>query len=162
MGGTNYYREKETSKIVGAVFFRPTNTSSVEQQWQIFPVNATTYVLRSRAAGHTGYLGARSLFDIGRNGTFPSDTAPYIANYTASDASMYWQLTSWGDGKGTFYMANKANGTRFHIQKESDGLMSMSGEIEAPQGDQAFKFLPLDDINNGFFSTVDVGFRDAA
>jgi hypothetical protein len=81
-------------------------------------------------------------------------TVPIMANYTLSDASMFWQISPWGDG--TFFFTNAANGTAWHLTRKGDGLMAMNSNITVPQNGQRFQFKQLGSINNERYSTVTV------
>lgn len=76
-----------------------------------------------------------------------------MRNVTIADDSMFWSISPWGDG--TFYLANAANGTDWHLQVRSNSLLSMSSNITVPQSGQRFSFneqAPI--VNEPGFSTV--------
>ncbi|OCL13472.1 hypothetical protein AOQ84DRAFT_108680 [Glonium stellatum] len=143
MAGTILYDHGQ-----GAVFFQVTNTTHPAQQWQIYPFNSSTYILRTKESGHDGYLCVAVYY----NGTTPGYTVPQVRNYTLTDDSMFWQITPWGDG--TFYFTNAANGTAWHLDVLSNTLMSMSSNITAPQDGQRYSFTQLGAINDKAFSTI--------
>jgi hypothetical protein len=69
-----------------------------------------------------------------------------MRNVTLADNSMFWTITPWGDG--TFFLANAANGTDWHLQVKSNSLLSMSSNITAPQSGQRFSFSEQGNIVN--------------
>jgi hypothetical protein len=135
---------------VGAVFFTGTNLTIPTEKWQLFPYNSSVYMLRSQDSGHNGYLAAA----YSANETTPGGTLPQMRNYTLSDNSMFWQISPWGDG--TFYLTNLENGTAWHLEVNSNALMSLSSNFTMPQEGGAFSFKKISAINDSAFSTINV------
>ncbi|KZM26884.1 uncharacterized protein EKO05_0011403 [Ascochyta rabiei] len=140
--GTNLYNRAGTT---GAVFFNNTNPDIATQRWQIYPINATAYVLRCKASGANGFIG-----------TQPADAAgaitPLMLRGDVADNSVFWRFGSWGDG--TWYLWNSANGTEFHFAARSDGLVTMDKNISAPQNKQRWGFDTLANIDDKAYSSV--------
>lgn len=134
----------------GAVFFQNTNTTKNEQQWQMFPYNSSYYVMRTKGSGPIGYMNVA----VSPDADTPGNTVAVMRNYTLSDASMFWTVGPWEDG--TFFLANAANGSSWHLNVKPDDLMSMSSNITAPQRGQRFVFVQLGQINDTRFSSVAV------
>ncbi len=132
----------------GSVFLKNTDTTNAEEQWQIFPYNATYYVLRTKASGAQGYMAVA----VNANETTLGETVPVMRNSTLSDNSMFWQIGPWGDG--TFFFTNGANGSAWHLLVKSNDLMAMSSNITKPQDEQSFLFNPLGKVNDAAFSSV--------
>lgn len=113
------------------------------QQWQLFPVGSSTFMLRTKASGPNGYLACTQ-----RNRSM----APRIFDHPETDSSMLWTINAWGDG--TFYLSNKANGRASYLDFRGAGSVSMSTNTTQPQPGQAFSFLKLSQINDSAFSSV--------
>ncbi|KAF2497516.1 hypothetical protein BU16DRAFT_316254 [Lophium mytilinum] len=145
MDGTSLYHAGR-----GSVLFKLTDTTDSEEQWQIFPVNDSTYILRTKASGPGGFLGA----SYSANETEPGNTRPRMANLTLSDKTMYWSFTS--AGNGLFFMSNEQNGTGWRLHMKETGLMSISGNTTATQNEQGFMFKEIGPIDNGEFSSLNV------
>jgi hypothetical protein len=76
-----------------------------------------------------------------------------MCNVSFADNSMFWTISPWGDG--TFFFANAANGTDWHLQVKSNSLLAMSSNITAPQNGQRFSFNQQGPIvNKPGFSSV--------
>ena len=142
--GTSLYN----NSLTGAIFFTETNTTKPQQLWQLYPFNSTYYVLRSKDSGPTGYL----TVNFQALEVTPGKTVPLMTNASISDDSMFWQIEPWGDG--TFFLANAANGTKWHLEKKPNSLMAMSSNTTAPQNGQRFSFKQLGQIQNDKFTTV--------
>lgn len=146
--GTTLYTANGTA---GAVFYKPANLTESDQRWQIYAINQTFYVLRSKEGGPDAFLGTA----FSENETTPGQTRAHMIRGNVSDDSIYWKVTPWGDG--TFFLTNKENGTSWHLgRKASDGLAAMDSNITAPQNGQRWSFETIQDIKNDRFSTVNV------
>ncbi|GME33325.1 hypothetical protein GTA08_BOTSDO07495 [Neofusicoccum parvum] len=146
---------KTTVQPYGAVFLRTSNSTDREQQWQIYPVNETTLVLRTRASGPSNYMG--TAIDFGTVGTVNGgNTKPIMGNHTLMDSSVLWSINAWGDG--LFYFENAQNGSAWHLNHTGNGYFDMSSNITAPQDEQSFTFKAVGTIDNQKFSTIDVSF----
>jgi hypothetical protein len=82
----------------------------------------------------------------------PGNTVGVVRNVTLSDASMFWQISPWQDG--TFWLANAANGSAWHLTSKPNSLIAMSSNITAPQNGQRFAFKELGNIDDERFSSV--------
>ncbi|KAH7052343.1 hypothetical protein B0J12DRAFT_571987, partial [Macrophomina phaseolina] len=137
----------------GAVFLRISNSTDREQQWQVYPLNDTTLVLRTRAAGPSNYLGAAA--DLGDTGDLNGgNTKPIMGNYSLQDGSMFWNVGDWPDG--LFWLENAQNGSSWHLNHTGNGYFDMSSNITAPQRGQSFKFTAVAEIRDERWSTIDV------
>jgi hypothetical protein len=82
---------------------------------------------------------------------------PWVTNsykIPQDDASLYWSILPWGDG--SFWMENMQNGSAWHLEKETTGLMQMSSNITKPQVGQSFIFKPLGKISQKAYGTLTV------
>ncbi|KAK7724818.1 hypothetical protein SLS57_004089 [Botryosphaeria dothidea] len=144
---------KTTVQPYGAVFLRTSNSTDREQQWQIFSINDTTLVLRTRASGPSNYLGAG--IELGDTGDLDGgNTKPLMGNYTLQDNSMFWSIGDWPNG--LFWFENAQNGSSWHLNHTGNGYFDMSSNITAPQDEQSFKFKAVADIKDDKWSTIDV------
>ena len=134
----------------GAVFFNWTDTSSKTQQWQIFQLNSTSWVLRTAEAGPSVYMAAALSNDEITEGK----TRPMMARGDIADASAFWTFDSWGDG--TYIITNAANGTGYHLNRKDNALMAMSPNISAPQNGQRWQYKSISNIDDKKYSTIDV------
>jgi hypothetical protein len=146
MDGSYLYNAGES----GATFFKITETTDPEVQWQLFPYNSTTYVLRTKASGEFGYMTAA----VSEAEITPGGTVPQMTNCSLADTSMFWHISPWGDG--SFFFTNAANGSAWHLLVKPNSLMAMSSNISSPQDGQRFSFNALTAINDTRFSTLDV------
>lgn len=150
IAGTELNRTNGTE---GAVFYRPTNTSAGQQWWQIYSIDDTYYVLRTRAGGPDGFLGAR----YEPTERTPGRTRAYMAQGNTSDDSVFWKISPWGDG--TFYMTNKQNGTEWNLGQAmvgNDVTVVLDSNKTGTPGTQRFSFRALNKIGTDNFSTVTV------
>jgi hypothetical protein len=146
MDGSYLYNKGET----GSTFFKVTDTTDPEEQWQFFPYDSTTYVLRTKASGSFGYMTVA----VSQTETTPGATVPKMTNCSLADTSMFWQISPWGDG--SFFFTNAANGSAWHLLTKSNSLMAMSSNISIPQFGQRYSFNALTAIDDTRFSTLDV------
>jgi hypothetical protein len=143
-----------TNNGTGSVFFQVTDTSKANQRWQLFNAKDDSYILRSGNSGPWGYMVAVASNAKSSNAN-SGNTVPAAWNYAnITDDSMYWTIKPWGDG--SFYMQNSANGSDWHLQLESNGLMTMSSNITGAQKGQQFVFKTLGKITNKEYGTVNV------
>lgn len=138
----------------GAVFYRPSNTSAGRQWWQLYAMDDTYYVLRTRAGGPDAFLGARYASEE----KTPGQTRAYMIQGNMSDDSVFWKISPWGDG--TFYMTNKQNGTDWNLGRTRNGqnvtVVLDSNKTDTPAM-QRFSFQALNNIAAKGYSTVRVG-----
>ena len=69
----------------GSAFFQITNTSSLNQQWQLYPTPNNTYILRSGQSTSFGYLTARSISDRVAGFFAENETAMVIKKFREMD-----------------------------------------------------------------------------
>jgi hypothetical protein len=121
------------------------------QKWQIFAIDETYYVLRSKEGRVDAFLGTMYSEDE----TTPGNTSVRMVRGNVSDDSVFWQISLWGDG--TFHMTNKRNGTEWNLTRKipGNGLVAMSNTTSRPVGQQ-WSFEPIAEIQNDVFSTVNV------
>ncbi|KAF4633731.1 hypothetical protein G7Y89_g4381 [Cudoniella acicularis] len=149
MVGTSLYKNGQQ----GAVFFQLMNDTNTAEWFQLFPYNSSTYVLRTRDSGPTGYLGVNIGAPESTAGTVnEGNTVPIMANSTVADASMFWQISPWLDG--TFFLTNGANGSDWHLTVQSNSLMIMSSNITPQVDAQSFNFKVLGEINDARYSSL--------
>ena len=123
----------------------PTNTSSPTQRWQVYQVNSTAWTLRCQESGPNAWLGA--------TGT-ANDTAAYLARGDVAGADVFWTIDPWRDS--TWYMWNAANGSEYHLKKNSSNLLEMSSNITAPMPGQRWTFEKIEAIDDPQYSTLSV------
>jgi hypothetical protein len=140
MAGTYPYLRNEE----GLVTWGFSDNDAPTQQWQLFPVGPSIFMLRTKASGPNGYLSA----DKGSN------PVPRILDRSETDDSMLWRTDNGEDG--TFYLSNLANGAAYHLEFKGANLLSMSKNVTQPQLGQAFSFVKLKKINDPAFSAVQV------
>ncbi|KAF2686252.1 hypothetical protein K458DRAFT_441817 [Lentithecium fluviatile CBS 122367] len=146
--GTNLFKDNGTS---GSVFYEPTNTTEGRQRWQLYPMNDTYYVLRSKEGGPDAFLGAM----FSEDEKTPGQTRARMIRGDLSDDSVYWQISPWGDG--TFFLTNKKNGTDWHLgRKLKDGLIAMDSNTTSMPNGQRWSFQDVAAIKTTVFSTVDL------
>ncbi|KAL1605059.1 hypothetical protein SLS60_004602 [Paraconiothyrium brasiliense] len=145
-------RLEDTTKhntTVGSAF-KSTNQLEFDrdtQKWQIVPVDSAYYVLRTLGGGVHGYLSTN--FAPERL-NLTTRTVARMTRDNVSDASVYWKITTWGDG--TYQLTNKHNGT--------DWLLEIGGEHDEDDGTEArmssnftriprrsWSFEPIDGVN---------------
>jgi hypothetical protein len=134
----------------GAITMDPEAPSLPKQRWQIYPLNATTYVLRNQRGGANAFLGA--FFEPKE--TADGQTRPRIVRGDIADATVYWSFGRWGDG--TYWLSNAANTTDWHYDVSKTNAMKMSRDIAPPQADQRWNFEAVAVIDDSTYSTVDV------
>jgi hypothetical protein len=148
--GTGLFWKNSTA---GAVLFQNNKLDSASYKWQFFPINSTTYVIRTGESGSNGFLHAPfdpTVTNVGR-------TTAAMVRGNVSDSSVYWNVTPWGNG--TFYLTNVANGTAWHLSKNDNSGVWMTSNITAPQPRQQWVFKAVSSINNPAFSTVNVSWQ---
>jgi hypothetical protein len=135
----------------GAVFFEVANTTEWRQRWQLYAVNETSYVLRTREGGSDAFLAAM----YSENESTPGKTVARMVRGNISDDSVFWQISPWGDG--TFFLTNKQNGTEWHLaRKVKEALVAMDSNITSTPEGQRWGFEEVAEIENNAYSTVDV------
>jgi hypothetical protein len=134
----------------GAITLPSSAPSEEKQRWQIYPLNATTYVLRNQHGGPNTFLGA--FFEPKE--IAEGQTRPRLARGDIADDTVYWTFGRWGDG--TYWMSNGANGTDWHFNIATNNAMTMSRDIAAPQNGQRWGFEAVAVIDDPTFSSVDV------
>lgn len=130
----------------GIVTFAPSDNNSSTQQWQIFPVNTSTFMLRTKASGPNSYLAAV------HNSSLDEHTIPRMYNRSRTESSMLWSILPWGDG--TFHFSNIPNGNSCHLDFAGAMGVRMSTNTTQPQPGQAFSFVKVGNIDNSAFSTI--------
>ncbi|KAF2201967.1 hypothetical protein GQ43DRAFT_370187, partial [Delitschia confertaspora ATCC 74209] len=136
----------------GLVACSGSDNDAPSQQWQLFPVGLSTYVLRTKASGPHGYLTIASQNESDIPISTTNVTISQISN-SSIKGNMYWTLLPWGDG--TFYFAGQANSSRLHLDFNENGRLSMTSNITQPQPGQAFSFVKVGKVEHTAFSTVD-------
>ena len=144
--GTNLFKNGKT----GAVYMNDTAPSQFTDRWQIYPINSSTSVLRTKQGGKDAFLGALYSPDEAT----PGHTHADMVRGNISDDSVFWAITPWGDG--TFYMTNAANGTAWHLGVNDAGLIIMDSNIQGTPNRQRWSFDTIAEINDNAFSTVSV------
>lgn len=145
--GTNLFSDGNA----GAVFYQPTNTTQDRQRWQMYAVDETYYVLRSKEGGPDAFLGTMYSEDE----TTPGKTRPHMIRGNLSDDSIYWQVKPWGDG--TFFFTNKKNGSDWHLAKKAGSdILALDSNITSQPKGQMWNFEKIADIRTNKFKNVDV------
>jgi hypothetical protein len=131
----------------GTTFMRTTNTSDIEQRWQIFPAENGTYILRTQGSGENVYLHANE---------FPTEdtlgrTAAGTINAKFAGEEVFWRIQPYDNGQ--FYLENVANGSAWHLFVKGSAFLAMTSNIAGKQQNQVFNFTQKGEINNSRFST---------
>jgi hypothetical protein len=153
-----YVNQNASNALIGAglnghsgpVFGELKDLASGRQRWQIFPINETYYVLRTKEGGPNAFLGT---FFTEEEDT-PGKTRPRMIRGNESDDSIFWRITPWGDG--TFFMSNKQNKTDWHLARKRNALYAMDSNITSKPNGQRWSFDDNTEIKIDGFSTVDV------
>ncbi|KAF2014184.1 hypothetical protein BU24DRAFT_211443 [Aaosphaeria arxii CBS 175.79] len=139
MTGTNHGAGGE-----GIVSSAKSDNNLPTQQWQLYPVASSVFMLRTKASGPSGYLGTAKQM------TSEKQIKAWISNST--NLSMLWRIEPWGDG--TFHFSNVEDGAGYHLDLSDPSGVHMNKDIIQPQPGQAISFVRLDDIDDSAFSTV--------
>lgn len=141
----------------GGAVLVTTDTTDDAQSWQFYPYNSSAYLLRSKGSGHDSYL---SVTVEGGGPSDPArdtlgDTVPQMAWYNVTEASMFWEVTPWGDG--TYYLSNLANGSSWRLDALDDKRhMVLDSNITSAQSGEHFTFSSLSTIGNSLYSSYNV------
>lgn len=145
--GTNLYNNGKE----GAVFLNYTQTGLNTMRWQIYPINDTNYVIRSKEGGATAFLGTHYVAAEDTDG----HTRPYMVNGTIADDSVLWQFGSWGDD--SWWLTNTQNTTSYHLNLKGNGILTMDSNISAAASNrQNWKFGSIAKIDDKAYSSVAV------
>lgn len=144
--GTNLYNQGTS----GAIFLNATQTSLNTMRWQMYPINSTTYVIRSKEGGANAFVGTHYVPAEESEG----HTRPRMVRGDIADDSVFWQLSAWGDD--TWWLTNAQNGTAWHLNLKDNGLLTMSNNISAPQNGQRWSFGSIASIDDKAYSSVAV------
>ena len=134
-----------------AVFFHTTNTSSPAQRWQIYPIENSSYIIRSQSSLGSAYLSVRA------NTTSESQnggTTAIIRNASLASHESFWQTETFDNG--LFPLKTVANSTKWNLFVKDAGLMAMTNDIAGQQKNQGFNFTRLGKIDDAAFSTIQV------
>ncbi|RYP76000.1 hypothetical protein DL771_002072 [Monosporascus sp. 5C6A] len=156
--GTETVLTDDTTSVqpYGAVFLRLSNTSDIQQQWQIFRIN-DTIVLRCRSCGPDAYMGTATHLQAESDLLVAGNTKPIMGGARALGVAALWELGNWQDGY--YWMENAANGSAWHLN-QTGGFLTMSSNITATQPQQRFQFRQQGEINDAGYSTIDVRFTN--
>jgi hypothetical protein len=134
-------------------YFEKTRASNPTNRFQIYPINSTTFVLRTQAAGPDVFLGTTYFPDEPSTG----HTRVVMMSNDIADPSVYWTAKPWGDG--TFFLTNGANGTAWNLKKKTnDDFVTIDSNIAEPSRGQRWNFNGIDDVfvNDQSFSDIAV------
>jgi hypothetical protein len=135
------------------VFFKLTNESLPGRQWQLFPTDTNTYILRSKLSGPDAYLALRQ--DDDAAGAKPRSIAA-TRNVDTASSDVLWKITNFPNGH--YKLVNVANGTGWHLRAEDRQNLSMTNNI-GEQDNQKFDFTAVGQtIDNATFSSIRVRF----
>ncbi|KAF3036798.1 hypothetical protein E8E12_004819 [Didymella heteroderae] len=143
--GTNLYNNQGTS---GAIFLNTTQTSLNTMRWQIYPINSTAYVIRSKEGGANAFVGTHYVPAEESEG----HTRPRMVRGDIANDSVFWQFSAWGDD--TWWLTNVQNGSDWHLNLKQNGLLTMSNNISAPQNGQRWSFGSIAKIDDKAYSSV--------
>jgi hypothetical protein len=134
---------------IGSVSVNKNTGSSLNStEWQIFPLNESTYALRTIDSGAKGFLNthfAAELVDT------PGHTTVNMRNSTSGDKAMLWNIGRWGDG--SLYFTNVANGSRWLLTQDASGVL-MAPNVSTARGNQSWQIREVDSIKHTAFSFV--------
>ncbi|KAJ4313079.1 hypothetical protein N0V94_007113 [Neodidymelliopsis sp. IMI 364377] len=146
--GSGLFTKSGTS---GTVFFNDTvDLTAPRQRWQIYPINSTTFVLRTGEGGANAFLGTHLVAGEETQG----GSRPRMVRGDVADDSVFWAFGSWGDG--TYWLENAQNGSAYHVERKLDGNVVMSPNISAPQNQQRWGFERIGRIDQKAWSSVNV------
>jgi hypothetical protein len=74
---------------------------------------------------------------IGFNAEIADNTRPMMMRGDIANNSVYWSFNAWGDS--TWFLTNAANDDQ-HLNRQGNGLLSMSSNITARQNGQRWGF----------------------
>ena len=140
---TNLFSRSGTA---GATFFASAAPDNATQRWQVFPLNTTTFVLRTQEGGANALIGSQ-----------PADAkgviSPLMLRGDVADESVFWTIGGWGDG--TWWLANGGNGSAYHLARNRTGVV-MDGNVTAPQNEQRWGFEKGAAVDDERYSSVNV------
>lgn len=140
---TNLFSRSGTA---GATFFAAAAPDNATQRWQVFPLNTTTFVLRTQEGGANAFIGSQ-----------PADAkgviSPLMLRGDVADESVFWTIGGWGDG--TWWLANGGNGSAYHLARNRTGV-AMDGNVTAPQNEQRWGFEKGAAVDDERYSSVNV------
>ncbi|KAF2015493.1 hypothetical protein BU24DRAFT_450195 [Aaosphaeria arxii CBS 175.79] len=146
MVGSSLYRDGQ----YGTVFFKEANLTQPMFKWQMFGINATTYVIRSQDGRDNAFLGTK----YEPKEKAPGGTQALMVRDNLTDSSIYWTIEPWGDG--TFKMYNGANWTSWNLEKQGNGAAVLTSNTTVDRGGQRFSFNSIEPINQSRFSTTNL------
>jgi hypothetical protein len=138
-----------TSTPYGAIMLDvPDTPISPSFLWQIFPINSTTYILRTKESGAKGFLNTN--FDP--KSTDFGGTVMNMKNSTIDNdgGGMLWNVGNWKDG--SLWFSNVANGSEVLMSANDKGGVSMMKNTSATE--QSWGVRQGDVINDSAFSFV--------
>ncbi|KAF2763165.1 hypothetical protein EJ05DRAFT_506785 [Pseudovirgaria hyperparasitica] len=154
--GTYLYADNGT---VGGVFNNNIDGGKPEEQrWQFFPVG-DSFVLRTVASGHTGYL--RAVYSV--NETYNNGrTVVAMANETLLDpgevaggdgnASIFWNVGFWDDGSQ--YLWNRDNGSDWRLLMKPNAFTVLDRNLTGPPDGMRFNLSRADPISDQRYSSI--------
>jgi hypothetical protein len=134
----------------GSTFLQPPSDGSLKHQWQIFPLNSTIYVLRTKDSGPKGFMNTQYAPTLDATGNI----AVNMRNSTIDDEAMLWNIGSWPD-KSLFF-TNVANGTNWVLSANVNASTLMAPNNSAPEQKlgQSWQLRQGDAINDSAYSFV--------
>jgi hypothetical protein len=131
----------------GATLLETIDSNNDEQKWQFYATDFGVCVLRSKA----GY--STSLMGVQYNKT-TDETQACMWRADSSTQTVFWYFTP-SRKSGTYFFSNKANGTTKRLDVK-DSITRMMEVNTDPNERQQFSFVPIEAINDQFFSTLNV------
>ncbi|KAF2651690.1 hypothetical protein K491DRAFT_665079, partial [Lophiostoma macrostomum CBS 122681] len=132
-----------------AVFFQTTNTSSPLQRWQIYPIENSSYIIRSQSSLGSAFLSVRAnTSSESQNG----GTTVITRNASLASFESFWRIETFNNG--LFPLKTVANGSDWNLFVKDAGLMAMTNDIAGQQKNQGFNFTRMGKIDDEAFSTI--------
>jgi hypothetical protein len=133
------------------VFFKLTDNASNGRHWQLYQVDDTRYILRSKLSNPDTYLTIQK--DTSAKGAARGNIAT-MRDVKGAHQEVFWKITNFKNGG--YMLVNVANGTDWHLHAEDPQTVSMTNNITGEQDNQKFQFMPIGRIDNETFSRVQV------
>jgi hypothetical protein len=93
---------------------------------------------------------------IGFSAEITHNTRPMMIRGDITNNSVYWSFNAWEDS--AWFLTNAASDDQ-HLNRQVNGLLSMSYNITAPQNGQRWGFASIDKIDDEKYSSVNVGLQ---
>lgn len=129
------------------------DNDALEQHWQVFQINSTTWTMRCHNGGPDAYLSA---FYVPKE-TAESKTRPRMRRGDLTDATAYWTIRAWSNDQDIWQLSNLANGTGYNLLNNPGASIVMTDNITEPvEAGQQWHFEEIKAIDDESWSSVNV------